>query len=513
MIFKKQMLLNQVHSGRRPRIGLLGVVHETNTFEPGQTAYEAFAAPADREPILHGDELLQLEGGPTVFGGALMVLRQAQVELVPLYRAAAAPSAMVCASAWDRLLSECMAMLEQAGPLDGLLVELHGAMVAQGVADCEGALLAALRLRVGPDCAMVAALDFHANVSAAMVAHTHQLVPFRTYPHVDMRETGQRAAHSLLAALGACRTWEAAAAWSQGSFLIPLVSQFTGEGPMAQFMQASDAVSRRYGVDVAFCAEFPLADTSDTGPSVVVYPHVQSGGTSSSAQLALAELVGELNRLRTGFANGALDVAAAMQHIQPAPQGLTILADVADNPGAGCAADDLSLLCALHDSGIAHSLVATLNLPHWAARAHETGLGARMQQSLPGRAQPIELRVLALSDGRYRCSGAMWGGRWVQQGLTARLAWGAVELIVASRPVQALDPGALSCVGADPRDYGVIALKSSVHFRAAYGPLAQHVINVDIRRRPGQPEGFPPYRHLRPGLALSPTHLQTGERP
>jgi microcystin degradation protein MlrC len=313
-----------------------------------------------------------------------------------------------------------------------------------------------------------------------------------------MRETGVRAATSLLSLLARKETLDLPA-WTQGRFLIPLVSQYTSDGAMHQFMQACAQTAHHHHVEVAFCAGFPLADTPDTGPSIVVYPaHTE----------ALNSLSKQLDNLRSTFASDALDVDTAVGQLKAYQQGLTLLADVADNPGAGCAANDISLLCALHDKGIEHSLVATLNLPQWAADAHTVGIGQRFQQILPGRDEPIILQVLEVSEGRYFCTGPMWAGRVVDQGPTARLAWGTVELIVASRPVQALDLGALSCVGAHWQHYHVIALKSSVHFRAAFGPLAQRVINVDILRRMGQPEWVPPYRQLRAGVAPSPSHVQ-----
>ena len=488
------------HDKVGPRIGLLGLVHETNTFAAGHTEYADFAAPADREPVLQGAALLCLNAG--VWGGMLSVLTPAKVELVPLYRAGAAPSSLVSACAWTQLLDECVASVRSAialdGPLDGLVVELHGAMAAQQVADCEGTLLKLLRQCVGPQCVIVATLDFHANVSLAMVANTQRLVPFLTYPHVDMQATGVRAANTLLALL-ASEAIPGRPCWSQGRFLIPLVSQYTGDGPMHQFMQACEETAQRHRVEVAFCAGFPLADTPDTGPSIVVYPaHAQ----------ALSQLSQQLDSLRAGFASAALDIDTAIEQLKANQQGLTLLADVADNPGAGCAANDVSLLCALHDKGIKHSLVATLNLPQWAADAHKVGVGQCFQQTLPGRDEPIVLQVLAISEGRYLCTGPMWDGRAVDQGLTARLAWGDVELIVASRPVQALDLGALICADACWEHYRVIALKSSVHFRAAFGPLARRVNNVDILRHPGQPEWVPPYRQLRAGVAPSPSHVQ-----
>lgn len=489
----------QPHHAPRRRVGLLGVVHETNTFEAGSTGYAAFAQPADREPLMQGDALWAMRGTRSVMGGMLEVLEPqlptGLLELVPLYRASAAPSAMVESAAWQRIQSEVLQAVAQAGPLDGLLIEFHGAMVAEGERDCEGALLAALRACLGPQCVLVATLDFHANVSAAMVGHADVLVPYRTYPHIDMFETGQRAARRMLARLMAdapdCHVW------AQAAFLIPLAGQYTGDGAMGAFMQDCAIAARRHAVDVAFCGGFVLADTSDTGPSLVVYA---PEGKQDVAQQALHSLMERLQSYRSALAPALWAPSEAVARLQP--QERSILADVADNPGAGCAADNLATLCALHDAAIPRSLVATLNLPHWASQAHAVGVGAEIAVDLPGRDLPVVMRVLALSDGHYCCSGAMWLGREVRQGPTARLRWGTVELIVASLPVQALDPGALACTGVSADDYQVLSLKSSVHFRAAFGPWAQTILNVDAFRQPGDPAPERIYQQLRSGVAV-----------
>lgn len=503
MNFSEKHLLHSLPaSPARPwRIGLLGLVHETNTFEAGQTGYDAFARPADREPLMRGAELLRMRGTRSVMGGMLdqleAVARAEQVEVVPLYRASAAPSALVDGQAWLRMLQEILAQVDEAGPLDALLVELHGAMVADGEDDCEGALLAALRERVGGRCTIVASLDFHANVSPAMVGHADMLVPYRTYPHVDMHATGERCARRLLACLATGA--RPARAWAQARFLVPLVSQYTGDGAMADFMQACRERARRDGLDMALCGGFALADTPHAGPSLAVY--APTGG-EAAAQRAARDLMALLDTLRPQLAAPLHAPQEAVALLRRSER--TLLADVADNPGAGCGAQSTALLCALHDAQVARSLVATLNLPDWAAAAHAAGEGGQFTVALPGRVQPVRLRVLALGDGHYACTGAMWAGREVRQGPTARLAWDGVEAIVASAPVQALDPGALACVGATPGDYDVLSLKSSVHYRAAFGPWAQRILNVDARRMPGQAAPSLAYRRLRPGVATHP---------
>ena len=489
-------------SPARPwRVGLLGLVHETNTFESGRTGYAAFEHPADREQLLRGEELHYMNGRRSVMGGMLeqieVLARADQVEIVPLYRASAAPSALVEHEAWRQLRAQILAQLERAGPLDALLIELHGAMVAEGEDDCEGALLAALRERVGECCVMVASLDFHANVSPAMVEHADMLVPYRTYPHVDMHETGERCARRMLALLAAGE--RPARAWVQAPFLVPLVSQYTGDGPMADFMQACRERALRDNMDMALCGGFPLADTPHTGLSLAVYA---APGREACVQEAARDLMALLDAMRPLFASPMYTPQEALGLLRAGER--SILADVSDNPGAGCSAQNTALLCALHDAAVGRSLVATLCRPDWAAAAHAAGEGGCFAASMPGRAQPVSLRVLALSDGHYACTGSMWAGREVRQGPTARVAWDGVEAIVASVPIQALDQGALGCVGATPDDYDVLSLKSSVHYRAAFGTWAQRILNVDAYRAPGQTAVSPTYRRLRPGVAALP---------
>lgn len=494
--------------GARPRtpwrVGLLGLVHETNTFESGCTEYAAFAQPVDREPLLRGEALWQMRGTRSVMGGMLdaihPALRDGACELVPMYRASCAPSPMVTQGAWQRLHDECVMAVAQAGPVDALLIELHGAMAADGEPDCEGALLVALRDIVGPHCLIVATLDFHANVSAAMVEHADMLVPYRTYPHIDMFDTGMRAVHRSLACLHAGRPF--AKAWRQAEFLVPLVGQYTEEGPMAALMQQCKAIAQTRQVDVALSGGFPLADTPDTGLSIVVYAE---HGAEATAQAVVDELMAVVIALRVPLTPSLLAPEEAVSQLL---QGTTtVLADVADNPGAGCAAKHLGILKALHAANVPRALVATLQRPDWAHAAHAAGVGRDITVELDATSPnavvaTATLRVLALSDGRYTCTGAMWQGREIRQGPTARLQWGTVELIVACHAVQALDLGALACVGVEPSDYDVLSLKSSVHYRAAYGRWAQRILNVDAYRQPGVPSQPLTYRHLRAGVAV-----------
>ncbi len=142
--------------------------------------------------------------------GAIAAAEEAGAEIAPLVWCFANPAGSVTAEAFERVAALMVAALSdamEAGPLDGVFLELHGAMVAEGFDDAEGELLRRVRAAVGPDMPVAASLDPHANTTAAMVAHADVLVPYRTYPHVDMRAAGARAMRLLLERARRGRPW------------------------------------------------------------------------------------------------------------------------------------------------------------------------------------------------------------------------------------------------------------------------------------------------------------------
>src|SRR5688572_22758941 len=248
------------------RIGIAGFQHETNTFAPVKATLADFEQ-ADAWPgLTAGPELFDAVKGINLpAAGFIDEARSLRHELAPLLWCSAQPSAHVTKHAFETIASMLIAQLAETRNLDAVYLDLHGAMVAEHIEDADGKLLERVRRCVGHDVLLVASLDFHANVSARMVAQADALVAYRSYPHVDMAETGARTAavlHGLL-------QQRARARWYQPlPFLMPLTSQCTLVDPLRSLMDLARSLQRDPVVSLYLTPGFPAADVPECGPSI-----------------------------------------------------------------------------------------------------------------------------------------------------------------------------------------------------------------------------------------------------
>ena len=182
------------------RIATGNIGHESSTFTPIETPYEAFQEAS--RGFHRGPEVIEaMSDTNTGCGGFIDSAATHGYELVPILWTFAEPSGPVHAEAWARLKSEFLERLEAAMPVDGALLDLHGAMVIQGIDDGEGDLLRGVRSILGPDRPVVVTLDLHANISDTMAELSDVIIPCDTYPHVDFRERGREAADLIVRTL------------------------------------------------------------------------------------------------------------------------------------------------------------------------------------------------------------------------------------------------------------------------------------------------------------------------
>jgi microcystin degradation protein MlrC len=365
--------------------------------------------------------------------------------------------------------------------VDGVLLDLHGAMVPETLDDGEGELLGAVRQAVGPDVPIAVTLDFHTNLSAAMVAHADLLHGYKTYPHVDMAARGVEATERLIdVASGRLRP---TAAFRQPRLLPPLGSQRTAVGPMRRLYDLAAEMEREPGVvSVSIFAGFPLADIADAGLAIYV---ITDNDPAQAARLAdrLEALAWEH---RHEFRHTALPVPAAVAQALALEGGPVVLADMADNTGGGAAGDGTEILRELLRVGARAAVVACLWDPEAATACAKAGVGATVSLRLGGKTDdrhgpPIEVtgRVRTLSDGRFVHKGPMMHGLEGRLGLTAVLDLGGIKVILISHRWQTLDPEMLRFVGIDPMAAKLLVVKSTIHYRAAFEPLARAIIEVD----------------------------------
>lgn len=487
------------------RVAVGGFQHETNTFAPSKADYAAFEAGGGWPGVQYGESLFgAVEGANIPAAGAIEALRALGHSLVGTAWAAASPSAHVTAEAFERILGELIQRLKSALPVDGMYLDLHGAMVVETFDDGEGELLRRVREALGPRVPVVVSLDLHANVTQRMVDLADGLVAYRTYPHVDMAATGARAARLLDAIL---RTGDRPRrSFHQLGYLTGIPSQCSFIEPCRTLYSELENLEARSGAVLSFTPGFPMADFADCGMAVFGY----------GAPQAVDALRGMVADAEKDFAMELHEAPDAVRRAKRRgePGRPVVLADTQDNPGAGGNGDTTGLLRALIEQRAEDAVLGMLIDAPSARRAHEAGQGATAAFALGGLSRiagdsPLsgEFTVERLGDGRFTCTGPMFKGFRMTLGpmalLRSRAAPG-VRVVLASRKCQAADQEMFRTLGVEPRASRIVALKSSVHFRADFEPIAREVLVV---KAPGPALADPAEFHwtkLRKGVRLRP---------
>ncbi len=488
-------------------IAVGGFQHETNTFAPSKAGYAAFQDGGGWPPLTFGDDIApRLSGANIPAAGAIQALHAMGYRTAGLVWGAASPSAEVTRDAFERIAGELVARLTSLSDVDGVYLDLHGAMVAEHLDDGEGELLGRMRRIVGTRVPIVASLDLHANVTRAMIERCDGLVAYRTYPHVDMAATGMRAARLLDRALRAGCAPEKS--FRTLDFLTGLPSQCTMIEPARSLYAALDRFEREHDTALSFTPGFPMADFPECGMAVFGY-----GENKRSVQAATAALTNAVADAEGQFSMELFEpdaaVARAMRRGEPGAP--VVLADTQDNPGAGGNGDTTGLLASLLSRRAQGAVLGLLIDPRSAAKAHAVGAGRKAAFSLgeisgvPGHT-PLEgeFTVERLADGRFTCTGPMFLGFRMDLGPMAVLEKDGVRVVLASRKCQAADQEMFRHVGIEPRTQRILALKSSVHFRADFEPIAREVLVVVA---PGPAKADPTmftWSRLRKGLRLKP---------
>jgi microcystin degradation protein MlrC len=489
------------------RIAIGGFLHESHSFAPRPTGWAEFQTPGGFPAYVRGAGLFDAVRSTSVpSAGALSVAEPRGVDLVPLSWCFANPAGPVTEEAFERIAACLIADLATAvdeAPLDGLYLDLHGAMVAEHFPDAEGELLRRARAVVGPDVPIAISLDPHANVTALMAEKADVIVPFRTYPHVDMKAAGARAMELLLARIARGAPWPYA--YRQLDYWTPLTMQCTMVSPMSDVLAERATLAAGNGiVELGFCFGFPYADFPGCGMAITCYAEDQA-----LADAAADKLKSYLDAHEADFAGGALPVEEGVaQAIAASGQGKpVVIADTQDNPGGGGHGDTTGLLAELIRQD-APATLGMINDAESAASCHAAGEGAEISLKLGGKSDGVpvhvQAKVLRLTDGRFVCTGPMAAGNPADLGPSALLGIGPVKVLVVSRKMQALDQAMFRHAGIEPADEQILALKSSVHFRADFQPIAQEVIVVAA---PGPVVADPsslPFGHLREGVRRRP---------
>ncbi len=460
---------------------IAGFKHETNTFSQLPTDLAAYRARA----LHYGDEIRSVYSGTnTEIGGFLAACVEHGWEPVLSVVADATPSGKVTREAYDSISQHILTTIEAGPPLDGVLLQLHGAMATEGRLDGQADLLAEIRARVGPDVPIAVTLDLHANVSDRLASLCDAMVSYRTYPHVDQGETAARCAELLARMLaGEIKPGTSVARRPQLDGVDH--GRTTSPGPMLEAIARGDELCRQHGFySCSINAGFPWADVLDSGPSVLIVaergnPHVED------ALNELADFVWSTRGQITVEHVGAQEAVALGQ--ATARQGAPfVIADFADNPGGGGYGDSTGLLRAMINADLRDAAFSSLYDPACVEQCQQAGIGATLELEMGGKwapslGKPIAAQavVQSLHDGQVTLRGPMSTGVKVSLGSVAVVRVGGVQIVLGSYRAQNYDRQFFEAFDIDPTKQSILGVKSAQHFRADYGPIASGIVVVD----------------------------------
>jgi len=484
-------------------IAIAGFIHETNTFAPFPTRHTDFG---DRTGagIPLGAELFERAPRQSSTNGFADMARAAGHTLVPVLHAYASPGGYVAADAFECISGTIIDGLRAAANLDAVFLELHGAMVAEHIADADAELLRRIRREVGAHIPIVAALDSHANVGQEMVSLADALVSYRTYPHVDMRETGERAYRLMEPLLHGASAYKRA--FKALPFLMPIHLQNTSVEPCRSLYLALDNLerSRPSLSSLSFTTGFPLADVPQCSPAVFAY-----GDCGDDVDGAVEQLVREVLERESGFTPKLANASEAVQQaLSLAKDGTVVLADVQDNAGGGGTSDTVWIIDALVNARVPDAIVGLIVDPDAADASHEAGEGSIISIGLGGKLMPghrpihADFHVERVAEGPFTLRGPMLNGTRVDLGKMAQLRIGGVRIVVASRRIQCLDRAYFRAVGLNPEEHEIVVVKSSNHYRADFSPIASHIIEFAAPGACAMDPSQLSYQRLQPGTRL-----------
>jgi microcystin degradation protein MlrC len=462
-------------NGMRIATGCIG--HETNTFSPVKTSIDNFKGGA----YYIGDEIVAtFRQTSTITGGFIDSAEKLDMQLVPLLWTFATPSGTVEQTAYEILKAEFLDRLKRTGQIDGVLLDLHGAMVTEAIEDAEGDFIRAVREVVGP-IPIVVTLDLHANITAEMVESADIIIGFDTYPHVDCYERGFEAAQLIFATIrGDIRP---TVAYRQLPLLTSPPAQCTMKPLMNGVLKKLHALEVEAGVVTATLSMgFPFADICDAGVSILV----TTNGDEKLAEQYVAEFATYIWEMRDAFRINLVSVEEAIQRTNRSKEKPIVLAEGSDNPGGGGPCDGTIILRAFIEADVQDAVIAVIADAETVDSAINAGVGNRIELSVGGKTDrvhgnpvPLNGYVKTISDGTFVHKGPMGRGRVGNMGRTVVLKVGGVEVIVTEKRIQPYDAEVLRSVGIEPTDRKLIALKSAVHFRADYTSIAHEILEVD----------------------------------
>ena len=453
--------------------------HETNAFCPAPADRDAFR----RRRYWFGEEILERTAGEEheITGFVDELRDDGDTEIVPSAALSTGPSGPVTAEMYDMALGEFLRCWREKGPFDGVLLNLHGAMVAEGHPDAEGDLLCTLREEIGPDVPVVVTLDLHGNVTPRMARYATSLIPCEEYPHTDCYELGRSAARLLLDTIrGECVP---RMAYRYVPYLLPLFPTKSPE--IAKYLSEARRMQEEPGVRFArFAHGFFPSNVPGMGMSVMV----TTDGDGALAESLADKLAQDIWAGRSTLVRKYTPLDEALLMAREPLDGPLVLADGSDNPGAGGLCDTTHVLRAVLENGVTGACFAVIRDPDCVRQCFSAGEGTTLRLRMGGKSDPrlsggpveADVRVVKLCDGKYRNRDEMEKGLHVDMGPTAVVDAAGNLVCLSTERCQVLDAEGFRCCGIEPEKQKILVVKSAVHYRASFGKFAGRMVDLAL---------------------------------
>jgi microcystin degradation protein MlrC len=466
------------------RIVTGGISQETNTFQWEPTSLSDFQKGSSH--LYRGQQILDLDGTGTIYGGIVAEARRNDVDLIPTTYGQAVPGGRVTREAFETIRDEIVEGVRAAMPVDGVLLGIHGAMALEHNDDGEGPLITAIREVVGPDIPIVAPLDLHTNLSEEMMEEATAFIGYKHYPHIDTAETGAAAMKILI------RTIRGEITPVMAHVKVPVIAPnqsmvTTWQSPLKKAIDRAREMEREPGVIAAtVLGGFPFSDVPYTSVATIVV----TDDDRALAQRYANELAQMCWDLRADFTIHPTPIPDAIaEAMSGEPGSVYVLADISDSGASGTAGDGTAVLQGLLEAKARSAAVAQIMDREAVEACISAGVGNMVTLAVGGKhdglhGDPVEVTgmVRLIHEGRFEMGGVMGKGTRSSRGKTVVLEIdgpGGIELQLTELRGHPNDLNFFRAFGIEPTERRIIVLKSAAHFRAAFEPIATKVIEVD----------------------------------
>lgn len=451
--------------------------HETNSFSPIPTPLDQFGG--GKGPLFGDAARTAFRNTGTPTGAFIQAAERMGAEIDVPVVARCSPSAPVDDHAFD-VVSDAICESVRKG-CDALLLELHGAMITQSHDDGEGVLMERLR-RLAPDTPIAVSLDLHANVSAPIVDNATVIAGYKTYPHIDMFETGQRVFELLMATMrGDIRP---VTVWGNRPMLPHTLCMDSNQSPMKDVIALARETERETGILASsLFGGFPLADTREAGLSCIV----MADGDRTAAERVRDQILDAAWAQREAFVYHSEPLEASIARARGITDGPVLLVDHGDNCNSGGTLDSMSVVEEVMRQGLEDVAVAPICDPAVAQALHAAGIGGEVVVDLGAKVptpflktagKPVRLRgrVTALSDGKLTVTGPVFTGTKLEMGPSGVIDTGSMAIVVTSRRIEPYDLGVFRSLGIEPTQKRYVLIKSRIQYKPTFVPIAKAVI-------------------------------------